>query len=62
MYLKLTSFVSNFPVFYNRSLPFSCYFFTSDLTFSNENIESDVLTFRAELKKRDNKSLPDSLP
>ena len=40
---KLTSFVSNFPVFFfQRSLPFSCYIFTSDLT----SIKTDVLTLR----------------
>ena len=45
----------HFPVFFHRSLPFSCYFLSSDLTFST-NFKIDVVTLRTELEKRHNKS------
>ena len=38
---QLASFVSDFPAF-SKSLPSSCYIFTSDLT----SIKNDVLRFR----------------
>ena len=45
----------HFPVFFHRSLPFSGYFLSSDLTFST-NVKNDALTLGTELEKRDNKS------
>ena len=48
---QLTSLVSDLPVFFHRSFPFPCYFFTSGLTFSI-NVKNGVLTFRTEPEKR----------
>ena len=58
--VKLLLLWAIFPCFFHSCLPFSCYFLTSDLTFST-NVKNEVLTFRTELVKRVISLVSDSL-